>query len=116
MGFKADTSFLEKLTMGATATRTVAIALTDADDRKGPFLQHNEPVWRDGARVGHVTSGAWGWRLGRSLGLASLHRQGGVTKAWLEAGGFEVQVAGVRYAADVQLAPFYDPAGLRMRG
>ena len=106
----------QQLAMGATATRTVAIALKDADDRKGPFLQHNEPVWRDGARVGHVTSGAWGWRLGRSLGLASLHRLGGVTKAWLEAGGFEVQVAGVRYAADVQLAPFYDPAGLRMRG
>ena len=102
-------------TAGAPATRTVAVALQRADAKTGPFLLHNEPVWRGADCVGHVTSGAWGFRIGRSLGLASLHRPGGVAKAWLEEGGFEVQIAGVRHAADVQLTPFYDPAGLKMR-
>jgi glycine cleavage system aminomethyltransferase T len=95
--------------------RTVAVAVRDADKHKGPFLMHNETIWKDGALVGHVTSGAWGFRTGRSLGLASLHREGGVAKSWIEVGGFTVMVAGERHALEVQLQPFYDPAGERMR-
>jgi 4-methylaminobutanoate oxidase (formaldehyde-forming) len=93
----------------------VAVALRMADARHGPFLMHNETIWRDDALVGHVTSGAWGYRLGRSLGLASLHRDGGVTRNWIEDGGFEVMVAGERHALVVRLEPFYDPSGQRMR-
>ena len=66
--------------------------------------------------VGHVTSGAFGYRLGRSLGLATLHRPQGVTKAWLGAGGFAVKIAGERHPCELRFTPFYDPAGERMRG
>ncbi len=100
----------------ATPHRTVAIALKQADKTKGPFLIHNETIWKDGALVGHVTSGAWGYRVGKSLGLASLHRAEGVSKIWIEEGGFDIMVAGQRHPIDVQLKPFYDPAGLLMRG
>ena len=50
------------------------------------------------------------------IGLASLHRDQGVSKDWIETGGFEVQIAGKRYPITVQLAPFYDPRGTIMRG
>ncbi len=96
--------------------RTVAVAVEGAVVRTGPWLIHNEPIWRDGELVGHVTSGAWGYRVDRSLGLASLHRQSGVSASWLAEGGFEVEIAGVRHNLSVQLAPFYDPKGKRMRG
>jgi glycine cleavage system aminomethyltransferase T/glycine/D-amino acid oxidase-like deaminating enzyme len=99
----------------ATQHRTVAIALKQADLKDGPYLIHNETIWQDDVLVGHVTSGAWGYRVGRSLGLASLHRADGVSKIWIDAGGFEIMVAGRRHAIDVQLQPFYDPAGMRMR-
>lgn len=95
--------------------RTVAVAVSNADKVKGPFLIHNETIWKNGDLVGHVTSGAWGYRTNLSLGLASLHHSEGVSKAWIEEGGFEVQVAGQRSALKVQLQPFYDPAGARMR-
>lgn len=100
----------------ATRFRTVAIAVEGADLQTGPYLIHNEPIWRGDELVGHVTSGGWGYRLRRMLGLASLHREDGVSKAWLDEGGFEVQVAGRRYPIAVQLQPFYDSAGMRMRG
>jgi 4-methylaminobutanoate oxidase (formaldehyde-forming) len=43
-------------------------------------------------------------------------RAGGVTPEWLAAGGFEVEVAGVRHPATLQPGAFYDPKGERMRG
>ena len=66
--------------------------------------------------MGYVTSGAWGFRLGGSFGMASVKRQGGVTAQWLSEGGFEVEVAGVRHAVDLQFGGFYDPKSDRMRG
>jgi 4-methylaminobutanoate oxidase (formaldehyde-forming) len=99
----------------ATRHRTVCIAVPGLTE-EGPYLIHNEPIWREGRIVGHVTSGDWGVRLGRMVGLATLSREEGVSKAWLEEGGFEVQIAGELHPAEIQLAPFYDPNGARMRG
>ena len=100
----------------ATKHRTVSIRVEGVDAVNGPYLIHNEPVWHNGQIVGHVTSGDWGFRLGAMVGLASLHRDTGVEKAWLEAGGFTVQIAGEFFPVTVQLAPFYDPQGVIMRG
>ena len=50
------------------------------------------------------------------VGLAALENPDGVTRQWLNDGGFDVQIAGELYPIKVQLAPFYDPKGERMRG
>ena len=94
----------------------MAIAVEGATAEAGPYLMHNEPIWRDGQIVGHVTSGGWGFRMGAMVGLASLHRDAGVSKAWIEEGGFTAQIAGVHYKIRAQLGPFYDPDGRIMRG
>ena len=99
----------------ATRHRTLSIKVP-ALTAEGPYLIHNEPVWKDGAMVGHVTSGDWGFRLQAMVGLASLERAGGVTKAWLDAGGFTVQIAGEMFDCTLQTGPFYDPKGEIMRG
>jgi 4-methylaminobutanoate oxidase (formaldehyde-forming) len=99
----------------ATPNRIVSLRLPGATAEEGPYLIHNEPVWRGDAMVGHVTSGSWGWRVGAMVALASLHRAEGVSKDWIETGGFEVQVAGARHPVELQLAPFYDPKGSIMR-
>jgi glycine cleavage system aminomethyltransferase T/glycine/D-amino acid oxidase-like deaminating enzyme len=100
----------------ATRFRMVSIAVAEASLAAGPYLIHNEPIWRGGDLVGHVTSGGWGYRLRQMVGLASLHCEDGVSKAWLDSAPFEVQIAGRRYPIEVQLQPFYDPQGERMRG
>lgn len=127
LGFAVDLQkeddFLGKAVLAAQkakgpsqSNRTVSCIVEGGDALTGPYLIHNEPVWRDGAIVGHVTSGDWGFRLEAMVGLASLHRADGVSKAWIDEGGFEVQIAGRMFPLRVQLAPFYDPAGAIMRG
>ncbi len=100
----------------ATAHRTVSCKVDDLDAETGPYLIHNEPVWKNGRIVGHVTSGDWGFRLQAMVGLASLHHEEGVSKAWIDEGGFDVQIAGEMYPLRVQFAPYYDPKGELMRG
>lgn len=106
----------QKQTQGpAPQYRMASVRMEGVRAEEGPYLIHNEPVWRDDEIVGFITSGDWGFRLGAMVGLASLYREEGVSQAWLEEGNFEVQVAGQMYALTVQLQPFYDGSGEKMR-
>ena len=80
-----------------------------------PLLHGNEPVWRDGALAGRISSGAFGHTLGRPLGMGMIG-VGGMEPQALAAARFEIEVAGERFAATAQLRPFYDPRGTRVRG
>ena len=95
--------------------RLVSIKVLGLTAERGPYLIHNEPIWKGGAIVGHVTSGDWGFRLEAMVGLATIHREGGAPRAWIEEGGFEVQIAGEMHPIQAQLEPFYDPKGAIMR-
>ncbi|MEC7141045.1 MAG: glycine cleavage T C-terminal barrel domain-containing protein, partial [Pseudomonadota bacterium] len=101
---------------GCLRYRTAMISVPGLTGAEGPYLIHNEPVWKAGEIVGHVTSGDWGFRLEQMVGLVALHREAGVGADWIEAGGFSVQIAGEHYPAQLSLRGFYDPGGGRMRG
>ncbi len=94
--------------------RLVCVALKDANE-SAPMMYHEEPVYRDGVLVGSTTSGAWGHRVGRSLALAYVKCDAGVTKEWLESASWEIEIAWKRHAADVQLQAFYDPKGEKIK-
>jgi len=96
--------------------RMVSIMVPGLAAEEGPYLIHNEPIWKQGEIVGHVTSGDWGFRLEAMVGLATIERESGVPKTWIDEGGFEVQIAGKMYPIEAQLGPFYDPRGTIMRG
>ena len=91
--------------------RLVQIRLTDPE----PLLYHAEPVLRDGEVVGYVRAASYGWTLGASVGLAFVTSDEKVTKDWLEAGAWEVDIAGERHTAEVSLRPMYDPTSARVR-
>jgi len=76
-----------------------------------PLLYHNEPIWRNGELVGHVTSGAYGHSLGACIGLGYVSDDSGDVLQ----GDYEIEVAGVRIGADVSLRPMYDPDNERIR-
>ncbi|MBT7335143.1 MAG: FAD-dependent oxidoreductase [Gammaproteobacteria bacterium] len=97
---------------GVQTLRLVNLAI---DHVQAPFMIHDEPVYRNGVAVGLTTSAAWGHRVNKSLAIAALEHPKGVTKAWLDSGVFEVEIALRRYPVRVQLAPFYDERALRMR-
>lgn len=99
---------------GDLSRRMVHVLLDDPR----PLLHGGEPLLHDGAWVGYLRAGAFGYTLGAGVGLAMCDRPGpdGVTAAWLAAGGFEVDVAGTRVPATLSLRPFYDPGRERVRG
>jgi glycine cleavage system aminomethyltransferase T len=84
-------------------------------DDPGPLLYHDEPVWRDGALVGRIASGAYGHTLERAVGLGWVAHADGVTDAFVASGRWEVEIACERVPARAQLAPPYDPKSLRVR-
>ena len=82
------------------------------------LLYHNEPVLRDGAIVGRISSGMFGHALGQSLGMGYVefgNAPGAGDAENLLKGRYEVEVAGVRVAATPSLIPFYDPKSLRIK-
>ena len=79
-------------------------------------LLGRETILRDGVQVGYLTSGGFGHTLGSCIGYGYLRNPEGITEAWLESGRYEVLVAGKPIAARLSLQPFYDPAGLRLKG
>jgi glycine cleavage system T protein len=91
--------------------RLVVFVLDDAE----PLLYHDEPVWRDGALVGRIASGAYGHTVGRSVGLGWVSHPDGVTDAFIMSGRWEIEIACERRRARAQLAPPYDPKSLRVR-
>ena len=85
-------------------------------DRAEPVLYHNEPIWRDGRRVGRTTSAMFGHTVGRQLAMGYIENDGDVVSAdWIGAGHYELEVAGARLPAVVSLRPFYDPASRRIK-
>lgn len=90
--------------------RLVHFALLDSD----AMLHHDEPIFMDGKVAGIMTSGAYGYTLGRSVGSGYLNiPEGQSWSEYIRSGSFEVEIAGVRHAADVSAKPFYDPEGKR---
>ena len=96
--------------------RTVLLSCPSLVEQRGPYLIHNEPVFRGDALIGHVTSGGWGHRTGLMLGLANVQNRAGVTQAWLAAEPLHVLVAGQRVPAVPIHKAAYDPEGHKMRG
>jgi 4-methylaminobutanoate oxidase (formaldehyde-forming) len=91
-------------------TRLVQFKLTDPE----PLLYHNEPIIRDGATVGHLSSGGYGHHLGAAMGMGYVPCKG-ETVAEMLSSSFEIDVMGTRVQAVAQLRPFYDPKGERTK-
>ena len=113
-GFLGRAALLEQCGRGILPKRLVQVMLQDATPG-APLLYHEEPIVRDGRIVGSIKSGAWGHRLGRSIGMGYVSCEAGVTKEWLAAGQWQIEVACERWSASVQLGPWYDPGNERIR-
>ena len=76
----------------------------------GVMAGFSQGVWRGGRRVGFVTSGAYGYCVGRSLAMAYLDQD-----VIDEGAALEVHVVGQKRPSAIIEASPYDPIGMRMR-
>ncbi len=89
--------------------RLVLFSVSDGEEV--PLILHDEPVYRNGERVGQTTSGGRAFRVGGSLAFVMLHGPRGVSWDWIESGSYEIKVAGKMYnMLPLRRAP-YDPDG-----
>ncbi|MBT3305899.1 MAG: FAD-dependent oxidoreductase [Alphaproteobacteria bacterium] len=111
-GFIGRDALLKQKGDGITR-RLVQVCLQDPE----PLLYGNEPIWRDGEIVGSLTTAMYGHTLGGAVGLGYVENTdgGAVSANYINAGGFEVEVAGLKFAATVSIRPLYDPQGDRVR-
>ena len=113
-GFLGREALLKQRAGAPLRKRLVQVMLAETSD-DAPLLYHEEPIVRDGRIVGSIKSGAWGFRLGRSIGMGYVHAEEGVSPQWLESGRWEIEVACRRWPAHVQLKPWYDPTNQRIK-
>jgi glycine cleavage system aminomethyltransferase T len=109
-GFIGRDALLRARAQGPPRNRIVSLIVDDpAADLFG-----NEPVLRDGERVGYVRAAAYGYTVGGPVGLAQVACGDGVTGGWLKAGDFRVHTPAGHLPARLQVAPLYDPQRLRI--
>lgn len=90
----------------ATKQRLVTLEVDAVDADASGF----EPVWHQGRRVGFVTSGGYGYTVGKSLALALVDRD-----LAAEGTALSVHIVGVERPACIIPASPYDPEGKAMR-
>jgi 4-methylaminobutanoate oxidase (formaldehyde-forming) len=80
-----------------------------------PLMFHAEVVHRDGAAVGYIRAASYGHTLGGAVGLAMVKADEPITPAWIDAGRWEVDIAGRRYPAIASLKPLFDPENKKIK-
>jgi len=93
------------------ARRLVMFTIDDPE----PLVLGDEPIYRDGALVGRITSGAYGHTLGRSVGMGYVTHPAGIDAAFVSTGRWDLEIATERFAATAHLEPPYDPRSTRVR-
>ncbi|WP_284165023.1 FAD-dependent oxidoreductase [Frigidibacter sp. SD6-1] len=84
-------------------------------DAPEAVLVGRETILRNGETVGYLTSGGYGYTVGKSIGYGYVRKADGVSDGYLTSGRYELVVANERFPAQVTLEPLYDPGTLRIR-
>ncbi len=78
-------------------------------------LLGRETIYRNGQRVGWLTSAGWGYTLATNIGYGYLRNPGGVDDAFLYEGDYELEVATERLPCRIHRGALYDPKMERVR-
>ena len=78
-------------------------------------LLGRETIYRNGVRVGWLSSGGYGYSIGKAIGYGYVRNSDGVDPTFVLSGEYQLEIAGERRPATVSLSPFYDPKGERIR-
>jgi len=78
-------------------------------------LVGRETIYRNGVAVGYLSSGGFGYTLNQPIGYGYIKHKDGVSKEFIEAGDYELEVATERYPAKIHLKPLYDPQMQRIK-
>ncbi len=78
-------------------------------------LLGRETIVKDGERVGYLTSGGYGYTVGKPIGVGYVRVPAGAPKDFVTTGRYQLEVAGELVDCAIHLRPLYDPEGARIR-
>ncbi len=78
-------------------------------------LVGRETILRNGEFAGYLTSGGYGYTIGKPVGYGYVRNPAGVTGDWLASGLYELVVANETVKADLVLEPLVDPKMLKIK-
>lgn len=112
----SNTGFVGQTALAAIACeplkkRFAGFVIDDPD----AVLVGRETILRNGQPVGYLTSGGYGYSIGKSVGYGYVRNEDGVSDDFLENGDYELVIAMERFPARIGLKPFIDPANARVK-
>jgi len=84
-------------------------------DSPDVILLGRETIYRDGVRVGWLSSGGFGHTLGKPIGYGYVREAGGVAEDWMKTGRYELEVASDRVPCKIHVTALYDPLNARTK-
>ena len=84
-------------------------------EREDIVLSGRETILRNGAFAGYLTSGGYGYTVGKPIGFGYVRNADGVDEAYLESGTYELVVAKEIVKANIHLQPIYDSLNQRVK-
>ncbi|PWK68497.1 FAD-dependent oxidoreductase [Aminobacter sp. AP02] len=102
---------LEKIAGAALTKRLAGFTVDDKD----VVLVGRETILRDGQPVGYLTSGGYGYTVGKNIGYGYVRNAAGVGDDFLKSGVYELVVATEKVPARIHLEPMFDPAAARVK-
>jgi sarcosine dehydrogenase len=113
---KSETPFQGRAALESQLAKPLPRMLAGFTADPAVVLLGRETVYRDGKRVGWLSSGGYGYTVGRSIGYGYVRDpEAGVDRDKLLSGRYELEVATERVSAEVFLDPLYDPAMARVK-
>ena len=80
------------------------------------ILLGRETIYRNGERVGWLTSGGFGHTIGKPIGCGYIRQpDGGLDEQFVRSGSYELDVATQRVPCAVHAGPLYDPKMERVK-
>ena len=89
--------------------RLIQLRIEDPD----LLTYHDEPLYREGAVVGRISSSMWSATQNRCCAMGYVEHREAVTKDWLDSGAWETNIAGRRVPVSTSIRSWFDPQNQR---
>ncbi len=112
---KRNADFLGRSALEAVAGQPLKKRLMGFTAGPDVVLLGRETILRNGEPVGYLTSGGYGYTLGKAIGHGYVRNAEGVSDDYLTSGSYELVVAMEKVPAEIHLGPMFDPGMERIK-
>lgn len=116
MKLKSNVDFIGRAACEKIASAPLTKMLAGfTTEREDIVLAGRETIMRNGEFAGYLTSGGYGYSIGRPIGFGYVRNAGGVNAEYVRSGSYELVVANEVVKAMAHLEPLYDPTNARVK-